>query len=110
VTLRGLDAIDQRTAPARTLVAWRAELVAALGSDDQLSPQRRRLVEMTTQAALDKLGLDRVPTKVTDLTTYVTEKYGKTAEKEGEVLSQSSPSSRGPRDPSPPIAPEEGTC
>jgi hypothetical protein len=48
--LRGLDAIDQRTARARALIAWRAELVAALGGE--LSPQRRRLVEMTTRAAL----------------------------------------------------------
>lgn len=52
VTLRGLDAIDQRTAPARALVAWRAELVAALGGEAQISPQRRKLVEMTTRAAL----------------------------------------------------------
>jgi hypothetical protein len=98
-------------------VAWRAELVAALGGEDQLSPQRRKLVEMTTRAALlldhvdswllqqrslvntrsrtlvpvliqrqsladhlarllDKLGLDRVPTKVTTLDSYIETKYG----------------------------------
>jgi hypothetical protein len=117
VTLRGLAAIDQRTASARVLMGWRQELVVALGGEDQLSPQRRKLVEMASRAALlldhvdaylfeqrslvnvrsrtllpvlvqrqaladhlarllDKLGLDRVPTKVPALDTYVNEKYG----------------------------------
>jgi len=52
VKLRGLAAVDQRTAPARALIAWRAELVAALGGDEQLSPQRRKLIELTARAAL----------------------------------------------------------
>lgn len=52
VNLRGLRAIDRRTAAAREMLAFRAELVAALGGEDQLSPQRRKLVDLATRVAL----------------------------------------------------------
>ena len=52
VKLRGLAAIDMRTVAAREMLAFRGELVAALGGDAELSPQRRKLVDLTTRAAL----------------------------------------------------------
>src|SRR5215510_6803959 len=112
VKLRGFKAIDRRTVGAREAMAFRSELIAALGGEPALSPQRRRLVDMAARAALlldhvdgwlvgqrslvnsrtrsllpvltqrqaladhlmrllEKLGLDRIPRKVTDLATYV---------------------------------------
>jgi hypothetical protein len=117
VKLRGFGALDRRMAGAREAMAFRRELVAALGGDADLSPQKRRLVELAARAALlldavdawvfeqrsvvnmrtrallpvvvqrqalaehlakllDRLGLDRIPKQVTDLTTYVRERYG----------------------------------
>ena len=117
VALRGMAAIDMRTVAAREMVAFRDELVSALGGDTQLSPQRRKLVDLAARAALyldhldawlaeqhslinrrsrsvlpvllqrqtladhlarllDKLGLDRVPQKVADLSSYVEQRYG----------------------------------
>jgi hypothetical protein len=117
VRLRGFKAIDRRTAGARQAMAFRSELAAALGGEPDLSPQKRRLIEMAARAALlldhvdswlvgqrslvnartksllpvltqrqaiadhlarllDRLGLDRAPTKVVDLQTYVAAKYG----------------------------------
>jgi hypothetical protein len=52
VKLRGFRAIDRRTVVAREALAFRSELVAALGGEADLSPQRRRLVDMTARAAL----------------------------------------------------------
>ena len=43
----GLAAIDMRTVAAREMLAFRGELVAALGGDAELSPQRRKLVDLT---------------------------------------------------------------
>jgi len=117
VALRGMAAIDMRTVAAREMLAFRNELVAALGGDTELSPQRRKLVDLASRAALyldhldawlaeqhslinrrsrsvlpvllqrqtladhlarllDKLGLDRVPQKVSDLASYVERRYG----------------------------------
>jgi len=117
VKLQGFRAIDRRTTAGREALAFRSEVIAALGGEADLSPQRRRLVELTARAALlldhvdawlvaqkslinartrslvpvlaqrqaladhlarllEKLGLDRVPKKVTDLTTYVHTRYG----------------------------------
>jgi hypothetical protein len=45
--LRSLSQIDRRTAAARHLVAWREELVAALGDP---SPQKLALIELCTRA------------------------------------------------------------
>jgi hypothetical protein len=52
VKLRGFGAIDRRTVAARSMLDFRADLVAALGGEKDLSPQRRRLVDMTMRAAL----------------------------------------------------------
>ncbi len=52
VKLRGLAAIDMRTVAARQMVTFRDDLVAALGGENDLSPQRRKLVEMTARVAL----------------------------------------------------------
>ena len=117
IRLRGFRAIDRRTAAARETLAFKSDLVAALGGEVDLSPQRRKLVDMAARAALlldhvdawlfeqrslvnarakillpvlvqrhaiadhlarllDKLGLDRVPQKVTDLQSYVATRYG----------------------------------
>ena len=117
VKLQGFRAIDRRTAGGRGALAFRSELIAALGGEADLSPQRRRLVEMAARAALlvdhvdgwlvgqrslvnarsrsllpvltqrqaladhlvrvlEKLGLDRMPKKVTDLATYLQSRYG----------------------------------
>ncbi len=117
VNLRALAAVDMRTVAAREMMAFRDELVAALGGDTELSPQRRKLVDLAVRVSLyldhldaylaeqktlinrrsrsvvpvllqrqtladhmarllDKLGLDRVPTKIDNLDRYVAEKYG----------------------------------
>jgi hypothetical protein len=127
VKLRGFRAIDRRTAAGREAIAFRSELLSALGGVD-LSPQRRRLVDMAARAALlldhvdgwlvgqrslvnarsrsllpvltqrqtladhlvrvlDKLGLERVPRKVTDLTSYLQSQYGqKTDDEQNSVV------------------------
>ncbi len=51
IKLRGLGAIDRRTVAAREVLAFKRELVAALGGEADLSPQRRRLIDMTARAA-----------------------------------------------------------
>ncbi len=55
VKVRGLQAIDRRTAAARALLAWRAELTADLGGEDAISTQQRTVVEL---AATTKLYVD----------------------------------------------------
>jgi hypothetical protein len=52
IKLAGWKAIDRRTAAARTTLAFRSELVAALGGEADLSPQRRKLVDMAARASL----------------------------------------------------------
>src|SRR5215831_7204762 len=52
VKLAGFGAIDRRTAAARATLAFKHELIAALGGDADLSPQRRRLIDMAARAAL----------------------------------------------------------
>lgn len=52
VRLRGFAAIDRRTAGARVALAFKHELIASLGGEADLSPQRRKLVDMTARAAL----------------------------------------------------------
>ena len=117
VALRGLTAIDMQTVAAREMLAYRDDLLAALGGSADLSPQRRKLVDLAARASLyldhldgwlteqptlinrrsrsvlpvllqrqtladhlarllDRLGLDRVPTKIEALDRYVAEKYG----------------------------------
>jgi hypothetical protein len=45
VMVRGISAIDRRTLAARDLLAWRGELLTALGGEQYVSPQKRALVE-----------------------------------------------------------------
>src|SRR5215831_15582942 len=52
VKLQGFRAIDRRTAAGRAALAFRSDLIAALGGEADLSPQRRRLVELAARAAL----------------------------------------------------------
>ena len=59
VKLRGLHAIDRRTAPARAHLAWRQELVTDLGGDPALSAQQRALVETAVRTRLFLEHLDR---------------------------------------------------
>lgn len=52
VRVRGLDAIDRRTAAAQALLAWREDLLEALGGEATVSPQQRALVEAVTRTQL----------------------------------------------------------
>jgi len=58
VRVRGLQAIDKRTAAARALLAWRDELLAALGGDDRVSPQERTLVDLAVRTRLYVESID----------------------------------------------------
>ena len=51
IRLRGFVALDRRTVGARAMLAFRDELVAALGGDADLSPQRKKLVDLAVRAA-----------------------------------------------------------
>lgn len=57
VRVRGLQAIDRRTAAARALMAWRQDLLSALGGQDATSPQEQALVDL---AARTKLYVDSI--------------------------------------------------
>src|SRR5262249_25469322 len=52
VRLRRLAAIDMRTVAAREMLAFRDELVVALGGDPELSPQQRKLIDLAARASL----------------------------------------------------------
>jgi hypothetical protein len=52
ISLRGYKAIDRRTVAAREMLAFRDEIVSALGGEAELSPQRRRLVDLAARALL----------------------------------------------------------
>jgi hypothetical protein len=52
VKLRGLAAIDMRTVAAREMLAFRDELIAALGGDTVVTPQQRKLVDLAARASL----------------------------------------------------------
>jgi hypothetical protein len=52
IKLRGFGAIDRRTAAARETLAFKHELIAALGGEAQLNPQRRKLIDMVARASL----------------------------------------------------------
>jgi len=47
IQLRGLHAVDRRTAVAKHLIAWKQELVTALGD---ASPQKHVLIELCVRA------------------------------------------------------------
>ena len=52
IKLAGFSAIDRRTAAARATLAFKHELIAALGGEADLSPQRRKLIDMAARASL----------------------------------------------------------
>jgi hypothetical protein len=52
VMLKGMTVVDKRSAAARALLEWRAELVDALGGEEGISPQRMALIEMATRTRL----------------------------------------------------------
>src|SRR5262252_6891529 len=68
VRLRGLGAIDMRTVAAREMLAFRDELVAALGGDPELSPQQRKLIDLAARASL---YLDHLDAWLTEQKTLI---------------------------------------
>ena len=58
VKVRGLDAIDKRSAAARALLAWRRDLIADLGGEDSLSAQQRVIVDLAARTKLYVDSLD----------------------------------------------------
>jgi hypothetical protein len=52
VKIRGLHAIDQRTAAAQALTTWRAEIIADLGGEAGLSTAKRTLVDLAVRTRL----------------------------------------------------------
>ena len=52
IKLAGFGAIDRRTAAARATLAFKHELIAALGGEAGLSPQRRKLIDLAARASL----------------------------------------------------------
>jgi hypothetical protein len=52
VRVRGLQAIDRRTAAARALLGWRDDLVGALGGEDAVSPQQLVLEDLAVRTKL----------------------------------------------------------
>jgi hypothetical protein len=52
VKCNGLEAVDNRTRAARSLMQWRAQLLADLGGEENLSAQRMALVEAVTRTRL----------------------------------------------------------
>ena len=52
IKLAGFSAIDRRTAAARATLAFKHELIAALGGEAGLSPQRRKLIDLAARASL----------------------------------------------------------
>lgn len=58
VKVRGLQAIDRRSAAAQALLAWKAELLADLGGENVVSAQERTLVDLATRTRLYVDSLD----------------------------------------------------
>jgi hypothetical protein len=52
VQLQGLACLDKRSAGGQELLYWRKELTIALGGEDDLSPQKKMLVELATRQRL----------------------------------------------------------
>jgi hypothetical protein len=52
VRVRGLQAIDRRTAAGKSLLIWKDELLDALGGDEAVSPQQRALVDLAVRTKL----------------------------------------------------------
>ncbi len=58
VKVRGLHAIDRRTAAARGLLQWRQDLVTDLAGEDTLSVQKKSIIEQATRYRLYGEHLD----------------------------------------------------
>jgi len=71
VKLRGFKALDRRMAGAREAMAFKSELVSALGGEVDLSPQRRKLVDMAARTAL---LLDHVDAWIVEQRTLVNQR------------------------------------
>jgi hypothetical protein len=52
VSVRGLTAIDKRSAGAKALLRWKGELLRDLGGEEGLSAQRKTLVELACRLRL----------------------------------------------------------
>jgi|SRR5579872_358356 len=68
VKARGMSAVDRRSAGYRAVKAWRAEMVEALGGEQQVSPQRLTLLEL---AARSRLFLDHIDSYLLELPTLI---------------------------------------
>src|SRR5690349_17712481 len=68
VKVRGLGALDRRTAAARALIAWRDELVADLGGPSMVSAQQRAVIDLATRT---KLYLDTLDAWIMEQPTLV---------------------------------------
>ena len=58
VKIRGLVAIDKRTAAAQALIAWRNELLADLGGEESVSATQMALVDIAIRTRLYVDSLD----------------------------------------------------
>jgi hypothetical protein len=56
--LKGWDAIDWRTRGAKQLSAWRSELTASLGGEDNITPQRKAILEAVCRSRLFLESID----------------------------------------------------
>jgi len=52
IEVKGIAALDLRTGAGQALLALRAELLAALGGESEISPQRKTVVELATRTRL----------------------------------------------------------
>jgi hypothetical protein len=68
VALRGFAAVDMRSGAARSMLAFRDELIAALGGAAVISPQRRKLIDL---AARTSLYLDHVDAWLAEQQTLI---------------------------------------
>ena len=73
VEVRGLKALDRRTAVAKALIEWRKGLIADLGGDTNLSTAERTLVESATR---NKLFLDHIDAHLMEQETLVHKRKG----------------------------------
>jgi hypothetical protein len=69
VRVRGLAAIDRRTAPARALLDWRRDLLADLGGEDAVPAAQLALVEVAVRT---RLYIDHVDAFLLERSTLVT--------------------------------------
>src|SRR5574337_1001713 len=68
VKVKGLQAIDRRTAAARALLDWRRELLADLGGEPRVSAAQRALVELAVRT---RLYIDHVDAHLMEMGSLV---------------------------------------